>query len=110
MGLLAVYLGQHYIFEDGTVRQEVEGLEDEADAPAAQSGALFIAEGRRVCAVKQVAAAGGAVEAADDIEQRRFARAGGAGDGQPLAWLQAQVDIYEGVNGRLAAKLPAHLI
>src|SRR5687767_15663355 len=53
--------------EDRAVRQQVEGLEHEADPLAPQPGPLVLGELRRVDAVEQVGAAGRAVEASDDV-------------------------------------------
>src|SRR5262249_55485104 len=52
--------------------------------------------------VQQVRAGGGDVEAADDVHQRRLARAGRAHDGHVVAAIEAQRDPAQGVHGGLA--------
>ena len=56
-------------------RQQLEGLEDEADAPVAELRQLVVAEGADVVAREAVVAFRGPVEAAQDVHQRRLARA-----------------------------------
>ena len=65
-------------------RQQVEELEDEADVVAAQLGELAVVEPGEVDAVDHDRARGRAVEAGEDVHQRRLARARRAHDrGQP---------------------------
>ena len=51
-------------------RQQVEALEDEADLAAAHGGQLVFTEVADVLAVQKVVAAGGLVQAADDVHHR----------------------------------------
>ena len=76
-------------------RQQVEALEDEADLGVADLGPLVAVEPRDVDAVEPVAARGRPVEAADDVHQRRLARAGRAHDGHELAARDRQADPLE---------------
>ncbi len=62
-----------------------------------------------VYAIKEIAAAGWTVQAADDVEQSGLSGAGWTGDRQPLAALHAKIDIDERVDGRFASKLPSDL-
>jgi hypothetical protein len=81
----------------GTERgQQIELLEDEGDAMLAQAGALGVVEGGKVDAVDDDAAAGGAGEAAKEVEERGFARAGGTDDGHELAALDGKRDAAHG--------------
>ena len=82
--------------------QQVEALEDEADLGVADDGALVAAELRDVGAVEDVRAGGRAVEAADDVHQRRLAGAGRSHDGHELAGVDAQVDAVERAHFDLA--------
>ena len=66
----------HHVLEGRHPRQEIEVLEDEADLPAAQPGPLGLAEPRDVPTVEPVSAARRPVEEAQQIDQRRLARAG----------------------------------
>jgi hypothetical protein len=110
VGAVAVYLRQHDVFEDGPVGQQMERLEDEPDALAAQAGPLLVRELGRFDAVEQVAAAGRTIEAAEDVEKGRFPRAGRPGDRQPFATIHRQVDIDQRMHGGLGAVLPADLL
>jgi len=89
----------------GGAGEQVEGLEDEADLLVADAGELVIVERGDVVAVEPVAAAGGRVEASDEVHQGGFAGAGGAHDGDVLVVADAQVDAAERVD-----LLVAHLV
>src|SRR5437764_991639 len=69
------------VLEHRELRQQVEALEDEADVRGAQPRALVVVEGGHVAAVEAVAALARAVEAAEDVQERRLAGAGGARHG-----------------------------
>src|SRR4051795_3087000 len=62
-------------------RHEVELLEDEADAAQAQPGQLALAQRAQVPPVELQRAGGGLVERAEQLQQRRLARAARPGDG-----------------------------
>jgi hypothetical protein len=66
-------LRQQHVLEHGQARQQVERLEHEADAAIAEIAGAFVIERRHVGAVERIAARGGAIEAAEDIEKCRFA-------------------------------------
>ena len=71
----------------------MEGLEDEAQLVAAQTGQRVFVESRVVAAVEREPPAIGPVESGDQVEQRRLADAGFADDGDVFARLQAQRDV-----------------
>src|SRR5262245_6329236 len=96
--LLTIDFRQHDVLEHAAVGQQVKCLKDEADALAAQSGPLVLAELRRFDALKKILPVAWAVEATDDIQQRRFPRAGRAGDRQPLAAPQYEADIDQRID------------
>ena len=104
VALFAVDLGEHHVLQHGAVRQQVEGLEHKTNTLTAQAGTLVVGECRGVDAVNQVIAAGGAVQAADDVEQRGLASAGGAGDRQPVTAFQRQVNVYQRVDDWVGAE------
>src|SRR5207302_1764693 len=104
----AVHLRQHDVFQHGAVRQEMKRLKHEADPLAAEAGALFVRELGGLDSIQDIAAAGGTVEAADDVQQGRFAGAGRAGNRQPAAAIERQINIDQRVNRRLAAVLFAN--
>ena len=79
--------GEFDVFVDGEIADEVEGLKDEADFAVADAGAFGQIERLHGRAVELIGSAGGGVEQAEDGEQRRFAAAGGAGDGDVLAFV-----------------------
>jgi hypothetical protein len=62
------------VLEHVGARDEVEGLEDEADLLVADVGQRVVVETRDVDAVDQVAARSRHVEAADEVHHRRLAR------------------------------------
>src|SRR5690606_31699434 len=64
---------------------QLEALEHEADLAVARAGPLVVRQVLDVLAVEPVVAAGGRVEAAQDVEQRALARARRADDGRHLA-------------------------
>ena len=80
-------------------RQQVEGLEDEADFPVADFGQLVVVHLADLDAVQFVVPAGGRVEAADQVHQRGFARAGRPHDGHVFAALDLQRDFAQRVDG-----------
>ena len=88
---LVVQLGQQHVLQRRAVRQQVERLEDEADPPPAQRGPVPVAQRARVQAVQQVAALGRRVEQAEQVQQRRLARAGRPGHRDVVARLDHQV-------------------
>jgi hypothetical protein len=77
------------------VRQEVEGLEDEAhvaSAPERQRVVIAVVERLRV---EADFARVGAIETRDDVEQRGFAGARLPGDGDPFAARDLEIDGVE---------------
>ena len=99
-----VHQGQLDVLHRRGFRQQVVVLEDEADFAVAQHGALGLRHGAHAGAVQQVFAAGGGVEAAQRVEQGRFARARGAHDGDELALVDGERHAAQGVH-----RLVAHL-
>src|SRR5580704_13719479 len=72
------------ILEGAGAWQQIERLEDEADAPTPYSRQRRLVQLRDIDSLEQVLAARGTVEAAEQIHQSGFARAGGAHDGDEL--------------------------
>ena len=75
----------HHVLESCHSRQEVEVLKDEPDLPASQPGSLRLAEPRDVLTIKEVSAAGRAVEEPQEVDQRRLARTRRSHEGNHLA-------------------------
>ncbi len=85
------------------VRDEVELLEDEADLVGAEAVELGGAHGGDVDVVDFEFAGGGAVEAADQVDEGALAGAGGAGDGDPFAGDDGEGGVGEGADGAAVA-------
>ena len=86
------------VVQRGGPRQEVEGLEDEADFLIANAGQFVVVEFTDQLSVQPVLAFARSVEAADQIHQRRFARAGRSHDGDVFVALDAQVHSPQGLD------------
>ena len=87
--------GDEDVFQHGALRQEMVGLEDEADLLVADARELEVVEAGEVFAVEQELAGGGAVEGTDNVEERTFAAAGRADDGDTLAPREVERDAEE---------------
>jgi hypothetical protein len=79
-------------------RQEVVGLEDEADRPAADRGEAVVGEAGDRRARELVLARRRPVEAAEDAHHRRLAGARGSEDGDELALVDRERDVAQGVD------------
>src|SRR6202030_4168270 len=86
---------QTHVFRDVEGRDQVEELVDEADVGAPEQGAGRLAHRRHVTAVDLHGTAVGAVDAADEIEKRRFGRAAASGDRDRLAAAHVRVGAVE---------------
>ena len=73
------------VVQGAGARQQVEGLEDEADLAVADRRQLVVVHLRDDLAAEHVGALARRVEAADQVHQRRLARARGSHDGHVLA-------------------------
>ena len=96
------FVGKQDVFERGERGDELVGLEDEADGlPRTWASLIFgkVADGG---AVEVDVAGGGRVEAGEQAEQRGFAGAGGAHDGDELAAWDGEVEAFEDVDGARA--------
>ncbi|MPN22539.1 hypothetical protein SDC9_169922 [bioreactor metagenome] len=104
--------GQHHRQRDvlggGQPRHQVKALEDETDARAPHLRLLVGAQRRHVAAFQPVVADVGAVEQAEQVEQRRFAGTGRAHHGDVLAGVDGQVDAGQRLD-RGVAELEAAL-
>ena len=92
-------LREHDVFERGEIGDQVELLEDEADLVGAEAVELGGGHGVDFFAVDGELAGGGRVEAAEQVDERRFAGAGGAGDGDPFARADGEAGVVEGADG-----------
>ncbi len=94
--------GKADIIDRAGPREEIEALEDEAEARAADAGEFRLLEPRDVDAVEEVPPAGRTIEAAQDRHQRRLARSRRAHDGDEFAALDRQADALERLHLRVA--------
>ncbi len=85
-------------------------MKHEPDALAAQPGALLVGQRSGIDAIDEVGAAGRLVEDAENVEQGRFAGAGGARDRKPVAVMQLQIDLDQRVHCGIGAELPADVM
>src|SRR5207245_2768351 len=77
-------------------RNQVVGLEDEADLSISDPGQLVVGQRRDVVAVEDVAAGGWLIEAADQVHQGALAGARGPHDGDELALRNVERNSFEG--------------
>ena len=87
--------------------QEVEALEDEADAVAAVAHQLRLGSRAQFQTVHVDFAAGGAVQSADEVEQRGFAGAGRSDERHEFAARQRKVNLRKRRDDRLADAVAA---
>ena len=86
-------------------RQQVEELEDEADLVAPDPRQVVVGQAAERFAVDADLAGGRAIEAADQVEQRRLAGAGRPDDRDHLAARDRQRDVVERDDVALAFEL-----
>ena len=101
-GDAAVQQAVGHVVECRHTFHEEELLEHEPEQVRAHGAQLAVAHLVGVHPREAYAAAGGAVEGADDVEQGRLARARGAHDADHLSGVDAQVHTGERMHGRLA--------
>ena len=86
------------VLDHGVLGQQVVRLEDEAEKPAADLGKLIVVHDGDVFVAEIVLAARGPIEATEHVEQRRFARAGRAHEGDEIPFLDGETDAAQGVD------------
>ena len=86
------------IFERGHVRDEVEGLENDADRASAEPREGILVEGNDVGAVDDDAPRLRPLQAGEDHEQRRFSAARGANQAEGLSAIDGKADFLEDMN------------
>ena len=89
-----IHGGQGYVVACTQCAQQVVALENEAELAPAQCGQLVAAHLRSFHAVDLIRAGSGAIETADDVHQRGFAGAGLADDGNEIAFLDGEADVF----------------
>ena len=87
------------VFEGGHRRDQVKGLEDDADPSAAQPGERVLAEPAEIVAVDPHPSGARPLQPAEHHHQGRFARARRADDAHRLAGADLERDAAENVDG-----------
>lgn len=90
--------GQFDIFDRGHGGEEIEKLEDDAEAFAAVSGEGGVIRAVEGETVDEDFARGGLIESAEQVEQSAFAAAAGSGHGAEGERFDFQRDVTEGVH------------
>ena len=83
------------VLRERQMRQDVEGLEHEAELLPAQARGGVVGEARDGCAVDQDVAAVGAFESGDQVEERRLADARVAHDRDEFARAEGEIESVE---------------
>jgi len=94
-GGVGVHGGHHHVFQGGGAGEQVEVLEDEADALVPERGALCGVEFGYVFPGDVVMAGGGAVQAAQDVHQGGLSGTGSPREGDEFPLLDVQGDALE---------------
>ena len=89
-----IHGGQRHVFARAQCAQQVVALENKAEFAPAQRGQLVAAHLRSFHAVDLIRAGSGTIETADDVHQRGFAGAGLADDGNEIAFLNGEADVF----------------
>mgnify|MGYP000234589416 CR=1 FL=1 len=87
------------------IQQEIESLEDETDRSAAQIGEFVSGPAADVLIVDEDLAATWCIDAADEVQQRRFPAARRTGDRQKDAWIEGQGDVFQGLDFLIAKQI-----
>ena len=103
----AIEQRQFHVLHGARAGEEVEVLEHETDAAVANRGERIAGKARNLLAGKKVLARARAVEAAEQVHERRFAGSGRAHDRNELARLDRQRHPAQGVN--IIRVEPVHL-
>src|SRR5690606_11825528 len=96
-------LRHHHVFQCCELAQQVMELEDEADGPVPHGGELPVIQLVDRPPLDQDGACSRAVEATEQVEQRRFARPRGTDDRDGLT--RRDLDVYPVENDEFAAIL-----
>ena len=104
-GLSCEAHGQEDVGSGIQCRHQVEGLEHETDAVAAQLGQRGVFQGGDVGVFDEDVPGGGGVEAGEDVHHRGLAGAGGTHDGGEFAGTEADAHVVEGAHLGVAASV-----
>ena len=90
---------ERHVLAGRQARDEIVGLKNEADMAAPVEGQRPLVERRKVGPAKQEAAGCRAIEATDEIEQRRLAASGWTEQDDEVAARQLEIDAAQGADG-----------
>ncbi len=91
---------QHHILDRGEFRQEMVQLEDETDLLPAQLGEITIRKPRDLARVEKNFARVGAIERAEEMQERALPRPRRSDDADDLALLNLEIDAPKYVDAR----------
>jgi hypothetical protein len=94
--------GKHDVFLCGQSGDEIEGLENEADAAAAEEGQVVVGHVGEIGAVDEDATGIGDGKAGHEMEEGAFAGTAGAHDGEEFSLLDVEGDAAQGGDGAVA--------
>jgi hypothetical protein len=86
---------KHHVFQRGQVRQELKGLEHEAQFGHAQPGAAIFVESIDIDAIEHDGTVGRRVQAGEQAQQRGLARAGRTDDRKRPTGLHGKIDVLQ---------------
>ena len=101
-GYAVQHEGKGRVFQGGEGGQEIEGLKDETDPTAADSGEPALVQAPEIGAVQPYASPGGIVHAPAKMQQGRLAAPGRSRQGDELSFFQGQVHLPHGNHGCLS--------
>src|SRR5207253_4186006 len=81
-----------HVFKHRALRQQIMFLENETDVPVAKKGKRGIREAKWLLIAEPVGAGRWPIERAEQVQERAFAGAGRAEDGDGLAGSEIEVD------------------
>ena len=94
---------QFDVFKRGQDRDQIEGLKHEADVFVAPVGDLPIGQGAQVLAEHHNLTVRSVVHRRDQVQQRRFARAGRPHQGDEFAVVDLDLDVFKSDDVKLIA-------
>ena len=89
---------QHHVLQRVGARQQVIGLEDEANTPVADRGQLHLIQIADILPGQDIAPASWMIQAAQDVHQGAFPGSGGSHDGDKFTLLDFQVNTIQRLN------------
>src|SRR5258707_5679109 len=101
-GYAPVQHGKLHIFQSAGARKQMEILEYKAKLAVTDFGQVVVVKLRNRMSAQQVAARSGAVQAANNVHQRGFSRAGSTHDRHKLALANGQGDTPQCRYGHVA--------